>query len=152
VASSELVRLTDVIEQARRTLEEPLEQIGGTLHVNLQSGLRVRGNRAYLYSIFFNLLSNSIKYVAETRPLRVEIEGSAIPGNGVQISFADNGSGFDQEKAGNDVFKLYKRFHAQQTGRGMGLYLVKTHVEAMGGRIEVSSQVDVGTRFIIHLR
>jgi len=152
VAASELVRLTDVIEQARRTLDEPLQQCGGTVQVNLPVGLRVHGNRAYLYSIFFNLLSNSIKYRAETRPLQVEIQGTVSPENGAQIAFADNGSGFDLEKAGSDVFKLYKRFHTQQTGRGMGLYLVKNHVEAMGGRIEVSSQVDVGTRFTIHLR
>jgi signal transduction histidine kinase len=151
VAASELVPLTDVIEQARRTLEEPLQQCGGTLQVNLPMGLRVHGNRAYLYSIFFNLLANSIKYRAETRPLQVEVQGISAE-DGVRISFADNGSGFDVEKAGSDVFKLYKRFHTQQAGRGMGLYLVKNHVEAMNGRIEVSSQVNVGTRFTIHLR
>jgi signal transduction histidine kinase len=49
------------------------------------------------------------------------------------------------------VFRLYKRFHTSQPGRGMGLYLVKTHVEAMGGQIEVSSTVDVGTQFVMHL-
>lgn len=152
VAAAELVPVADVLEQARRTLEEPMQQVGGTMEVGLPAGLRVKGNRAYLYSIFFNLLSNAIKYGAETRPLQVVVQGSTSPEYGVRITFSDNGSGFDQEKAGADVFKLYKRFHAQQAGRGMGLYLVKTHVEAMGGRIEVSSQVDVGTRFIIHLR
>ena len=152
VAACEMVQLTDVIEQARCTLEEPLQQCGGSVQVKLPVGLRVHGNRAYLYSIFFNLLSNSIKYRAETRPLQVEIQGTVSPEKGAQITFADNGLGFDVEKAGTDVFKLYKRFHTQQTGRGMGLYLVKNHVEAMNGRIEVSSQVDVGTRFTIHLR
>lgn len=152
VVAPEQVLLSDIIEQAHRTLEEPLEQCGGVLRVNLPLELRVRGNRAYLYSIFFNLLSNSIKYRDDSRPLVVDIVGTSSSEYGAQITFADNGSGFDQEKAGTDVFKLYKRFHAQQGGRGMGLYLVKTHIEAMGGEIKVSSREGVGTRFIIHLR
>jgi PAS domain S-box-containing protein len=148
----ELVSLADVIEQARGSLDAPLRQCGGTLHVSVPAELRVRGVRAYFYSIFINLLSNAIKYRSEARPLRIDIEGTETPGQGVQVVIADNGSGFDLAKAGSDVFKLYKRFHTRQLGRGMGLYLVKTHVEAMGGHIEVSSQVDVGTRFTIHLR
>ncbi len=151
VAATEHVLLADIVEQAHRTLQEPLQQYGGTLHVDLPAGLRVRGNRAFLYSIFFNLLSNSIKYRAEARPLRVEVQGSETPEHNIRISFADNGSGFDLDKAGPDVFKLYKRFHPQHPGRGIGLYLVRMHVEAMNGRVEVHSRVDVGTQFIIHL-
>lgn len=151
VVAPEQVLLADVVGQAHSALEEALRQSNGTLQVAVPAALQVRGNRAYLYSIFFNLLSNSIKYRAEGRPLHVEIEAEASPEHDVRITVADNGSGFDQQKAGAEVFKLYKRFHVQQSGRGMGLYLVKTHVEAMGGRIEVSSQQGVGTRFTIYL-
>jgi PAS domain S-box-containing protein len=152
VVAPEQVLLLDVIEQARRTLEVPLEECGGSIRLAVSPDLRVRGNRAYLYSIFFNLLSNSIKYRADSRPLQVEIESTISPEHDILVTFADNGSGFDLQKAGADVFKLYKRFHPQHVGRGMGLYLVKTHVEAMGGHISVSSHEGVGTRFTIHLR
>jgi len=111
----------------------------------------VRGTRAYVYSIFDNLLSNALKYRASERPLHIAIACIAGGPGGVSISFTDNGSGFDQAKAGAKLFQLYQRFHGQHQGRGLGLFLVKTHVEAMGGTIEVSSQVGVGTRFLIQL-
>ena len=73
-------------------------------------------------------------------------------GSGQVIVVADNGVGIDLEQAGADVFQLYKRFHPQHPGRGVGLYLTKTHVESMGGRIEVRSAVGKGTQFTITLR
>jgi PAS domain S-box-containing protein len=151
VAAPEVVPLADVVRQASQTLQEPLRQHSGELLVNIPEPLSVRANRAYLYSIFFNLLSNALKYRAAGRPLRVEVSATARPEGGIDIAVADNGSGFDLERAGADVFRLYKRFHTGQPGRGMGLYLVKTHVEAMGGTVEVQSTVDVGTRFLIRL-
>ena len=68
------------------------------------------------------------------------------------ITFSDNGLGFDMEKFKDKIFKLYKRFHSNFEGRGMGLYMVKTQVEAMDGKIEVHSRPNAGTTFIIHLQ
>jgi PAS domain S-box-containing protein len=148
----EHVPLADVVQQARLNLDGPLTQCGAEVTLNIPPDLLVLGNQAYLYSIFFNLLSNSIKYRSAERALRIDITAGPAPHGGVRVDVTDNGSGFDTEKAGLDVFRLYKRFHTTQPGRGMGLYLVKTHVETMGGRIEVQSTVNVGTRFTLHLR
>jgi signal transduction histidine kinase len=132
-------------------LRDALRQCGGQVRLTVPDGLRISGNRAYLYSIFYNLLSNAIKYRSPARVLDVAIDCVAEDGGGARLSFTDNGSGFDTYKAGSEVFQLYKRFHTNQRGRGIGLFLVKTHVEAMGGKIEVTSAVDAGTRFLIHL-
>lgn len=145
------VLVRDVLQQVIQDLNEALQQAGGQITHHLAHELYAHGNRAYIYSIFFNLLSNSIKYRSQQRPLHITISGTAHPAGGTQLTFADNGSGFDQEKAGTDVFKLYKRFHAKPSGRGMGLYLVKAHVEAMGGSVEVKSEVEVGTEFSIYM-
>jgi PAS domain S-box-containing protein len=151
VQPPERVALGEVCQQAVANLDEPLRQCGGLVQLKIPDDLAVRGNRAYLYSIFDNLLSNSIKYRAEGRALLIEVTCSCDGQGGLSISFTDNGSGFDLVKAGPNVFQLYKRFHSKQPGRGIGLFLVKTHVEALGGKIAVSSEVNCGTRFLIQL-
>lgn len=60
--------------------------------------------------------------------------------------------GMDLKKRGNQVFGLYKRFHTHVEGKGMGLFMVKTQVELMGGKIEVFSQINEGTRFILEFK
>ena len=49
----------------------------------------------------------------------------------------------------NNLFGLYKRFHPEVEGRGVGLFMVKTQVEALGGTINVKSKTNEGTEFII---
>ncbi|MGI4865573.1 MAG: PAS domain S-box protein [Janthinobacterium lividum] len=147
----ETVDLAEVCEQAIQHWEHAVAKVGGRLTLEVAAGLLVRGTRAYVYSIFDNLFSNALKYRSPARPLHIDIQCGEGAQGGVTISFADNGLGFDQIKAGSKVFQLYQRFHGGQQGRGLGLFLVKTHVEAMAGTIEVSSQVDAGTRFVIHL-
>jgi signal transduction histidine kinase len=67
------------------------------------------------------------------------------------ISVQDNGLGIDLRYAQNKLFGLYQRFHPMIEGKGMGLFLVKTEVEHLGGRVEVSSEVNVGTTFSVYL-
>ncbi len=151
IEALEPLDLKEVCQQAIHNLDDALQQCGGQVALDVECHLVTRGNRAYLYSIFYNLLSNSIKYRSEERPLQVDIQCATGAHGGATVTFTDNGSGFDMFKAGSDVFQLYKRFHTNQRGRGIGLFLVKTHVEAMGGKIEVASEVNFGTRFTIHL-
>jgi signal transduction histidine kinase len=68
----------------------------------------------------------------------------------VVLFFKDNGLGIDLQKRGNEVFGLYKRFHTERSeGKGVGLFMVKTQVEAIGGKISISSEVNKGTEFKI---
>jgi sensor histidine kinase regulating citrate/malate metabolism len=55
-------------------------------------------------------------------------------------------SNLDQYK----IFGLYQRMHEHTEGKGMGLFLVKTQVESLGGKIEVESEVEVGTTFRVY--
>jgi PAS domain S-box-containing protein len=147
----ERVALAEVCQQAVADLAAEVQQCGGQVNSIVPDELAVCGNRAYVYSIFHNLLSNAIKYRAALRPLLVDIACFYEEGGRLRLVFTDNGSGFDVAKAGAQVFQLYKRFHTIQRGRGIGLFLVKAHVEAMGGTVEVTSQVNAGTRFLIQL-
>jgi signal transduction histidine kinase len=106
--------------------------------------------KSYLYSIFFNLISNSIKYARPQVPCFIEIK-SRLVNDRVELTFIDNGMGIDLEKKGDQVFGLYKRFHTKIEGKGIGLFMVKTQVETLGGKISLKSEVNKGSEFKIEL-
>lgn len=149
---NEKVQLSQVLDQVKTALKEPLESCGGEVFIKVGEDVFVKGNRSYLYSIFYNLLSNSIKYRSTDRSLEVFVQCFERKEKGVLVSFSDNGLGFDSNNSGDKVFKLYQRFHHHSEGRGIGLFLVKTHIDAMDGYIEVNSQVNEGTSFLIYLK
>ena len=104
--------------------------------------------KSYLYSIFTNLITNSIKYGKTGERVDIEIT-SRQNKNGTEIIFTDHGIGIDLHKYGSKVFGLYNRFHTSAEGSGVGLFLVKTQVEALGGKIDIESEVNAGTTFYI---
>jgi signal transduction histidine kinase len=67
------------------------------------------------------------------------------------IKVADNGLGLDKTRLKNRLFGMYQRFHENTEGKGLGLFIIKSQVTAMGGSIDVQSEVDKGTTFIITL-
>ncbi|MES2733716.1 MAG: PAS domain S-box protein [Bacteroidota bacterium] len=106
--------------------------------------------RSYLYSILYNLISNSIKYRRVGIAPVIEITSQRTDDKHITILYYDNGRGIDLEKKGDKVFGLYKRFHPEIEGKGMGLFMVKTQVETLGGTISIESTVDKGTSFTIN--
>ena len=148
----EVIELAPIVQLAIEEQQESLKKCGGEVFLDLEEGIIVNGNKAYLNSIFHNLLSNAIKYRSPNRELKVNIQCFRKKDSEIIISFSDNGSGFDMKLVGENLFKLYKRFHSNVEGRGIGMFLVKSHVEAMGGKIDVESKVDVGTKFLICLK
>lgn len=103
---------------------------------------------SYMESVFLNLFTNAIKYQSPKRKLKIDIVSNVIDGC-VILKFKDNGIGIDTEKYKDKLFKLYQRFHDNPDGKGLGLYLVKSQLEALGGSIAVESEVGMGTTFIM---
>lgn len=104
--------------------------------------------KSYLHSIFYNLITNSIKYHQPGLPPLIEIKSTTYNGKLV-ITFKDNGIGIDLSKKADQVFGLYKRFHDHVGGKGVGLFMVKTHVETLGGQIFINSKINAGTEFTL---
>lgn len=148
----EPVSVGEVCMQAAQTLEDELSQTGGSLKISIDPNFTVQANRAYIYSICYNLLINAIKYRSHERPLCINVTSNSTAKDGPTLHFTDNGYGIDIDKASHDLFKLYKRFHSHVAGRGIGLFLVKTHLEALGGRIEVKSKLNEGTTFSVFFK
>ena len=108
----------------------------------------VYGIRPMVNSVLYNLISNAIKYRAMTRPLQLRMQ-SKMNGDAVELIIADNGLGINLQQFGKDLFGMYKRFHTHTEGKGLGLYLVKTQMELMGGSISVQSELNIGTTFTL---
>jgi len=102
--------------------------------------------KAFVQSVFYNLLSNSIKYRSDKRALTVHASSRAEGVNGY-IEVADNGLGIDVDKFKDSLFKLFKRFHTHVEGRGLGLHLIKSQIESLNGTLHVESIVNQGTIF-----
>ena len=105
---------------------------------------------AYLDSILMNLFTNAVKYKHPDRDPKIQITFSKNK-NVSMISVKDNGLGIDLDKHENKLFGMYKTFHHHKDARGIGLYISKNQIEAMGGKIFVESKVGHGSTFKIHL-
>lgn len=102
----------------------------------------------YLESILTNLISNALKYKSPERNVVVDIK-TTKSADGIILSITDNGLGIDMNKHKHNIFKIRKVFHKHPEAKGFGLFMTKTQVEAMGGRIWVDSTPDKGSTFYI---
>ncbi len=106
-------------------------------------------NKIYLESIFLNLISNSLKYKAEDRTPEILVKSRITDGK-TQLEFKDNGLGIDLNKNGHKLFGFSKVFHRNKDAKGVGLFLTKAQIDAMGGKIWAESEPGVGTSFFIN--
>ena len=65
------------------------------------------------------------------------------------LTISDNGLGIDLDKYGKKLFGMYNTFHEHEDARGIGLYLSKNQIDAMNGKVEVTSETGKGTEFKI---
>ncbi len=106
-------------------------------------------SKKYFESILINLLSNAIKYKSAERTLEIKIRTYENE-EYVILEIKDNGIGIDLIKNGSKLFGLYQRFRPEIEGKGIGLFIVKSHIESMNGKILVESKVNEGTAFTIY--
>jgi len=144
----EEVLIKDVFENVFNQLSFMISVHKPIIKIELEKVSILNINKAYLESILLNLLTNAIKYRSPNRQLRIYISSKQV-GNDVILTFRDNGIGIDLERNGDKIFGLYQRFHNYPDSKGLGLYLVKSQVETMGGSITVQSEVNKGTTFTL---
>ncbi|WP_025743078.1 PAS domain S-box protein [Aquimarina pacifica] len=113
--------------------------------------LNIKGISAYLDSILLNFITNGIKYRSQERDSYIKLS-SCIENDNAILSIEDNGLGIDLKKHHSKLFGMYKTFHKNKEARGIGLFISKNQVEAIGGKIEVESEVNKGTTFKIYMK
>ena len=144
----EKLLIKDVFENVFDQLNFLISSNKPILKIDLEVETIFDINKSYLESIFLNLLTNAINYREPSRQLRITI-ATKVEDNNLFMTFKDNGIGIDLEKNNDKIFGLYQRFHNYPESKGLGLYLVKSQVESMGGTISVDSNVGKGTTFTI---
>lgn len=105
-------------------------------------------NEEFLISIISNLLSNAVTFRKKNEHTFITAK-TYKEGDKVIFSLEDNGLGLDLEKHKSELFMYKKVFHPDHKANGVGLFIVKYLVESLGGKIDVTSEINVGSTFYV---
>jgi len=145
------VRVDEVVASALDTFGERIERLGVLVTRDLPSGGHVNGDADKLRQVVINLVGNALDAFEENpRPDAVlDVEsGENLAGTEVWLRVRDNGAGMDAER----MAKIFTPFYTSKSrGTGLGLAISKKLVDAHGGSIEVHSEPDRGTEFVVTL-
>ena len=147
---SEPLNLNQYIANVQNILSEQIKLKTVSIVNNINDDVLIDYNPAYIESILLNLISNAIRYSHPERKPIITIT-FFIEKDLKVLEISDNGIGIDLKKNGNKIFGMYKTFSDNQDSRGIGLFISKNQIEAMGGSITVESKLNVGSTFKIFM-
>lgn len=147
----EELSLTHSLTTVSHSISSLLQDAGVTININFDKAGTIIFNKAYLESIFLNLITNSIKYARPDVAPVISITSQICNGT-KQVIYADNGLGFDMDNVKDKVFGFNQTFHNHQESKGIGLYLVYNHITSLGGHITINSQPNEGATFVISFK
>jgi PAS domain S-box len=145
--------LLPVLEESVRAVKPIAGKKNISINLTAQPDLnRIVGDKSGLQQVFINLINNAAKFSPEGLSIDVDVRNVDEE---VLVAISDHGLGIPTEALPH----LFERFYrarnvtiAEIPGSGIGLYIVKTIVEELGGSIEVQSVLNQGTKFFVRLR
>ena len=143
------VYFEEVLTKTREILTAQIEETGTEINFDFSAAPKIKFHIPYLESIFLNLVTNAIKYRSPDRSPVINLKSENSKG-GVFLKISDNGLGINLKRHGHKIFGLHKTFHRHKEAKGVGLFMTKAQVDAMGGHISVESTEGEGTTFTIH--
>lgn len=144
------LNLKSEIEKALLGINGIIKKENATIKINLRDDMEIKTIPSYFESIMFNLITNAIKYKSFERNPVIEITARKVNSK-TEIEVRDNGRGIDLHKYKNKLFGMYKTFHGNNDAVGLGLFMTKNHVEALGGTIAAESETGKGSTFKVIL-
>ncbi|HEU4727219.1 MAG TPA: HAMP domain-containing sensor histidine kinase, partial [Kofleriaceae bacterium] len=108
-------------------------------------------DRDVVVAAVLNLLANAAKYGGAAQPIEIEVDAGA---EWASIGVRDHGPGIpaaEQPRIFREFYRAPEAYRSGVEGTGLGLALVKRHIEALGGAVEVASVVGEGATFTIRL-
>jgi PAS domain S-box-containing protein len=146
--ASEPMVLQEYLQRTLDGLKMEINKNEAEIIVNFDAAPVVNYPPKYLNSILHNLVSNALKYRSPLRKPRIELSTRKNK-DSILLMVRDNGLGIDLTKHMDNIFKIGKVFHKHPNAKGLGLYMTKTQIEAMNGKIWVESSPDQGAVFYV---
>ncbi|MDX2188655.1 MAG: HAMP domain-containing sensor histidine kinase [Bacteroidota bacterium] len=150
VEKYELIKLDNKLQEVFMTLANQIKISNAQINYDFSAFKEVFGLKSFVYSIFYNLISNAIKFSKENVQPIININVKPYK-NGLMLTFSDNGIGINMKEKKDKLFKLFSRLNNNVDGKGMGLFLIKSQVEIMGGSVDIESKLGEGTTFKIYI-
>lgn len=144
--------LKDCIKKVLKGFETQIQEYDADIQINLNQASTIYFPQKYMESILSNLISNALKYRHPNRQPIITIKTKKEANDAVILSVADNGLGIDLVLHKDQIFKIRKTFHKHPDAKGFGLFMTKTQVEAMNGKIWAESQPGTGSTFLIEFQ
>ena len=145
----ERLNLNDYIEKSVAVLDKQIRDKKVEIQNLVPKHIFIDYNLAYLESILYNFISNAIRY---SNPKKQPLIVLQFDEEKKALSITDNGIGIDLKRNGENLFGMYKTFNNNPDAKGIGLFITKNQIDAMGGRIETKSEIDQGTTFTIYFK
>lgn len=145
------IRFEQVVNKCVEELNPQLHHPDIIIKTDFKEAPFVLFDQIYLESIMMNLISNSIKFADSMKVLELNIV-SRNADDFTILEYSDNGIGMEMERVKDRIFGLYQRFHDRSDSKGIGLYLIHSHITTLGGKITVDSKVNEGTKFMISFK
>jgi len=142
------VDLAELVRTVAAALEPAVQHGGSSLSVAVEDNLTVHADRLCLEQILDNLLLNALKYGAG-KPIEI---AAISDGGDFRLQVRDRGIGMSLQDQAR-IFEPFERAitYGTKAGFGVGLWVVRQLVDAMGGTIRIDSQLDAGTTFTVIL-
>ena len=147
------LNLYDFVENAIENTRALAMKADVKIIFDVDKNVNIPGIPAYLDSILLNFITNGIKYRSLERNsfIKLYTQTNLVSGE-IILNIQDNGLGIDLHRNGHKLFGMYNTFHKHEDSRGIGLFITKNQIEALGGKIEVESEVNKGTLFKIYFK
>ena len=145
------LRMAEVIESALESFGDRIDRAGIRLGTRIDGEGALTGDAEQLRRVVINLVSNAIDALEESRIAdpRIDVEmGENLAGSEVWVRIRDNGPGIDADARDRIFSPLYT---SKAKGTGLGLSITRKLVDAHGGTVELESEPDRGTEFLVTL-
>ena len=144
----EMLAFAPLFDRTVDSLQGEIHRWEATITADFSQAPQITYSKIYLDSILHNLIGNALKYRSPERKPIVKVWTEQKNGH-TYLHVSDNGLGIDLARHGSKLFGMHQIFHKHPEAKGVGLFMTKTQIESMKGKISVASEPGMGSTFTV---